>query len=206
MSKPEGHDEAVRRAAFLRGRIDGACRITDVPRITNASPFDCFLPAPRVFTNRKFLVHVLLPIFAATYIYTLWGSRSFIVFRLYENLGLGSAIVVLRKMADPLRHFIPSFILFSVPAALWLYAAIAVCLLFWAGRKVSIHRTGIRWLWIACPLALAAGSEIAQRFHIIPGTFDVYDLLAYATAALAAYTLLAKRMLPFSRRAMKRPV
>lgn len=183
MSKPEGHDEALERAVFSH------CRIS------NAPTFDCFLPAPPRHFRRKYLLHVLFPIVAATYIYTLWGSRSFFVFRWYEELGLGSAIALLRKAAHPLKHFIPSFILFSVPAALWLYAATAVCLLLWAR-----HRARVKWIWIAFPLALAAGSEIGQRFHIVPGTFDIYDLLAYATAAIAACTLLGRRMRHFSRR------
>jgi hypothetical protein len=183
MSKPEGHDEAVRRAAFLPGRIRAP------------PPFECFLPAPRLPLGRRIFVHVLLPIFASIYIYTLWGSPSFFVFKWYEELGLGSVIALFRRAAHPFRHLIPSFFLFSVPAALWLYAVTAICLLVWAGRKAKI-----KWLWIVLPFAFAAGSEIAQCFRIIPGTFDVFDLLAYGTAAIAAYTLLGKRMRNFSRR------
>ena len=183
MSKPEGHDEVVRRAVFLPSRI------------SDAPAFECFLPAPPLQFGRKYLLHVLFPVVAATYIYTLWGSRSFIVFKWYEDAGLGSIITLLRRAGHPLRPFIPSFFLFSVPAALWLYAATAVCLLVWARRRARIN-----WIWIVLPFTLAAGSEIGQRFHIVPGTFDVLDLLAYGTAAIAAYTLLGKRMRNVSRR------
>lgn len=183
MSKPEGHDEAVRRAVFLR------CQTADVP------PFECFLPAPRHPATSKYFVHVLLPIALAADIYTLWGSRSLFFFKWYDDMGLGSVIALLRRGAHPFKHFLPSFVVFSLPAALWLYAATAVCLILWARRKAKI-----KWFWIALPLVLAAGSEIGQRFHIVPGTFDVLDLLAYITAAIAAYTLLGKRMHHFNRR------
>ena len=181
MSKPEGHDEAVRRATFLRYQT------------VDAPPFECFLPAPRVPTGRNYFVHVLLPIVVAADIYTLWGSRSLFFFRWYDDVGLGSVIALLRRAAHPFKPFLPSFVVFSLPAALWLYAATAVCLILWARRKAKI-----KWFWIALPLALAAGSEIGQRFHIVPGTFDVIDLLAYVTAAIAACTLLGKRLRPVS--------
>jgi hypothetical protein len=58
----------------------------------------------------------------------------------------------------------------------------------WAKRPSSFSKTG----WTLLPVTLAIGAELGQFFKIVPGTFDVMDLLAYFGAWIAASIVLRR--------------
>jgi hypothetical protein len=65
-----------------------------------------------------------------------------------------------------------------LPDALWAYALISTVLIIW-DRVVNPT-------WIAIAFGMAVCFEWLQHLHVIGGTGDVKDVLAYLTAAIIA--------------------
>jgi hypothetical protein len=72
-----------------------------------------------------------------------------------------------------------------LPDAAWAFALAYVLSALWAEGSPRTQRA-----WWSAGLALAAGWEVAEAFHIVPGTFDALDLLvsvvAYGAGIFAA--------------------
>jgi hypothetical protein len=66
---------------------------------------------------------------------------------------------------------IPGLIRNYVPDGLWAYAFLSCILVVW-DRKIN-------WAWIAGALILSVIYEILQHYHIIGGTGDLGDVVAY---------------------------
>jgi hypothetical protein len=73
------------------------------------------------------------------------------------------------------------------PDAAWAYALTAMLALLWSPprRGRDSDARGAR-AWIACGPLAAAGWELGQWAGIIPGTFDLADLVFGVVASLAA--------------------
>src|SRR5215472_78086 len=61
----------------------------------------------------------------------------------------------------------------TAPDALWTFALTSTIVLLWGGSA-----SPARYGWIAAALAVAVGHEFAQLAQVIPGTFDVRDVVA----------------------------
>jgi hypothetical protein len=68
---------------------------------------------------------------------------------------------------------------YNLSDALWLYSFLSALAFIWKDNR----RLGLAWQGGMTLLALA--SEFFQKAHIIPGTFDPADLLAYLIASAA---------------------
>jgi hypothetical protein len=66
----------------------------------------------------------------------------------------------------------------------WAYATGAFVTLVWT---VGARRTRIAWTLVA--LALVLGVELAQRWHLVAGTYDPVDLAVMSLAFVAAVTI-----------------
>jgi hypothetical protein len=75
----------------------------------------------------------------------------------------------------------------SAPDAAWAFATGSVVSLLWSSRSAS--RTG----WIAAGALVAVGYEVAQLVALVPGTFDVIDLVASAMAYALAVVVNRKQ-------------
>lgn len=76
----------------------------------------------------------------------------------------------------------PDLVLYSVPDALWTYALTAAMARIWSTR-VSLQSAP----WLAIGVAIGCGGELLQLIGLLPGTFDVVDLLLCAAAGLLAF-------------------
>jgi hypothetical protein len=130
----------------------------------------------------QWLTHTVFPVAAGAAIYLLWRSPGLLVFRWAAALGMASALSAARAWAR--SCLLPGWALFSVPDALWVYAFTAALGLVWVGSQRRV-----RWAWLALPGALGIGGELGQAFGLVPGTFDVVDVLLSAAAAAAAFLL-----------------
>ena len=128
-----------------------------------------------------FLV-VVMPLFLGTSIYTLWRSKTLLVFTWYNWAGLESHVMAIRRGAAPFRHLLPGWFLYSLPDALWVFSFTALIEYIWTSHPLGLGRR----LWILLPVCLSVGGEFGQLFHLIPGTFDWADVFAYLAAYLAA--------------------
>jgi hypothetical protein len=133
---------------------------------------------------RPVLLHVLLPIALGAAIYVLWRAESLLVFRWIDAAGLRPVVDAVRRTLSGARAWLPDWLLYSLPDALWVYAGVAFYAIVWRGGHPRS-----RLLWTALPALLALGGELGQLTGAVPGTFCPVDLALCALAWWAALTL-----------------
>ncbi len=67
---------------------------------------------------------------------------------------------------------LPGWFIYSLPDALWMAAAILLILMIW---DFKLYTRSIFWLGLAFLSGLLF--ELLQAIHLLPGTFDVMDIL-----------------------------
>jgi hypothetical protein len=87
-----------------------------------------------------------------------------------------------------LNIWLPSIVLYNLPDALWLYSFLSTIAFIWKSNR----RLGLAWQGGCTMLALA--SEFFQKAHLLPGTFDPADLLAYLIASAACLVIHSPRI------------
>jgi hypothetical protein len=116
--------------------------------------------------SKPFLIHVLLPMASSILIYLLW--RGFPLLDPARNIF---------PLLSPVK--VPGFIKYNLTDGLYFYSLVSALMLIW---KDQIFKQGL--FWLALSVMLSFVWEIIQIWHIIPGTFDVLDLVAYAAAGI----------------------
>lgn len=107
-------------------------------------------------------------------IYILFRTTTLKMFAWYDKIGLSNLITNLRDYVSPIANNVPNWFLYSLPDGLWIFSYISLMLYIW---KNSITKNSIIWIFIIPFFALF--SEFGQLLKLVPGTFDVFDLLFY---------------------------
>ena len=107
-------------------------------------------------------------------IYILFRQDTLKMFSWFDNINLSTAISDLRLLTAPFSGHFPNWFLYSLPDGLWLFSYLSVLLVVW-DNVISKHN--IHWLLLVPMVAIF--SEIGQLFEIVPGTFDIFDLIFY---------------------------
>ena len=131
------------------------------------------------------LIRIILgsiSIFVGGTIYILWREPILHMFNWLDIIGLHSIFLLLRDWASNI-YIPPDWLLYSLPTALWTFGGL---LLFQAIWRDS-NRINLYWLIIFCCIAL--GIEFSQKLDLIPGTFDINDLILSSFAIIASFTL-----------------
>jgi len=76
-----------------------------------------------------------------------------------------------------IRDFFPDWVKYNLPDGLWLFAFLSAISIIWSRDCQSS-----KMIWIILAMILSIVSEIFQYFEILPGTFDICDLIAYFLA------------------------
>ena len=139
----------------------------------------------------RVVLHIILPLGAGSLIYILWRTPTLRVFRWFDTLGLASRIFRLRQFFAPYRAVVPRWVLFSLPAALWMYAMVA-----WFQMALLRSDRRTRWIWLSIALSLGVGSELGQLCRAVPGTFDGKDVAFYLAGWIAAILYTPKKEIP----------
>jgi len=132
-------------------------------------------------TGRYFLLVVVLPIVVGGLIYILFRTDTLLMFQWAEAISLTDLINRGRASVATLQPLIPEFVLFSVPDGVWVFSATAFFARLW--------HDGPLWMrigWIGAVPAMAIGGELGQIIGLVPGTFDIFDMIAYTAATLGA--------------------
>jgi len=89
------------------------------------------------------------------------------------------------------RISIPSWVIYSLPDALWMLALTLVVMMIW---DFKLNRHSIPWIGGAFCAGILF--EVGQSFHMIRGTFDFIDLISISIGALipVSFTLLNMRL------------
>lgn len=118
----------------------------------------------RRFQIKKWQQYWWIPLLIGSMIYILFRSESL----LYNRL-IGT---VFHPIATP-ESVLEQIIVYSLPDGLW---AMSYTMLILTIRKKR-DRTTLLWSMIIPIIGFC--SEIAQFYFIIPGTFDIFDLVMY---------------------------
>jgi hypothetical protein len=130
-------------------------------------------------------------LFIGGLVYLLWRSTSLLMFRWFDFVGLHSVINAIRIASAPMRGHIPSWVLYSLPDAAWVACGVLLFAAIWTG---SSHPA--RHFWVLLAPSLALGGEFAQLFRLLPGAFDIADVIS-CTLACAVSVLLANRLFAY---------
>ena len=115
----------------------------------------------------EYLLLVVFPVAFGSAIYLVFRDSNILAFRLFDAFGVSPL-----NRLDPGRVANP--VLCSLPDGLWVFAFASWMRLIW----------GQHWFWCNLPACIALGSEIGQLFQVVPGTFDVLDVLFYSLGHL----------------------
>ena len=120
--------------------------------------------------------------------YLLFRPQTLLMFHVTDALGLSA---VINSMREGISSQLPEFIIYNLPGALWAasYILTTEYFLYRQSVKTRILVAGI------IPI-IGAVSELLQLTGLLPGTFDVADLLCYLVPYLLymSITLKIKRI------------
>ena len=90
------------------------------------------------------------------------------MFGWFCNLGFIELINLVRGFFNPFKKYLPTWIYYSLPDALWVYSFTSIYLILWNNR--------INY-WLIIPFFFGCLLEIAQSLKIVDGTYDPIDLI-----------------------------
>jgi len=111
------------------------------------------------------------------FIYVVFRSEDLLMFSWFRRLGLNSIVIKLRDGYGLMN--IQDWVKYNIPAGLWLFSYMLIIDSIWEDGHSSTYKFFITILPIA-----AIVSETMQLFQILPGTFDVMDMISYVLAIL----------------------
>jgi hypothetical protein len=117
-------------------------------------------------------------------LYVFFRPTTLLMFQLADALGLTSSIGVMRDWMAGFDCYLPKWIIFSLPFALWVSAYLLFINSIWM-NSTSLSRH----VWFWCIPLVAIIAELAQIKHIIPGTFDVTDFVVIIVAIIFGFSL-----------------
>jgi len=123
------------------------------------------------------LINGFLSLLVGSIIYILFRTNHLKMFSWFEYMGLIDTINNIRNQTS--NYHLYDWFLFSLPDGLWLFSYVSLMLFIWKGE---IMLKNILWISIVPTIALA--SEIGQSLNIIPGTYDVNDMIMYIIGAI----------------------
>lgn len=125
---------------------------------------------------------VYVPLLIGGLIYVLYRADNLLMFRWFDVIGLRQEITTCRQFIG--HSYLPAWIIFSLPDALWVFSFSNFMLIIWRD-KISTH--SIFWVCIAPIFALI--SEIGQSLHFVHGTFDPMDFTLILIGSILPFVL-----------------
>ncbi len=126
------------------------------------------------FTLHLFLYGVLIPLFLGVLIYILFRTENLVYNNWIQfNLSYFSALNNIRYWSQ-LYDFLPIWFIYSLPDGLWIFSLNSFIILLW-NREITLSL----FVWLLTIILLAMCHELLQKFNIIRGTFDIYDMIFY---------------------------
>ncbi len=136
--------------------------------------------------KQLFLSHIIT-LFVGGLIYVSFRNETLKMFSWFEAISISEIISNYRLLTLPLKQHLPDWFLYSLPDGLWLFSYVSIILLLWEN---TISKKNI--LWFSLIPTIAISSEIAQLFGLVPGTFDLIDLLFYFLGTLVPLSIFLK--------------
>jgi len=116
----------------------------------------------------------LFSILVGGLIYLAFRPKTLVIFGWIEGLGLVDEVNILRDYFAPFLAFFPSWVILSLPHALWTFSlTLFLALPFWGNVPWEVSKK----VWLLIPLLISIGMEILQLIGL-KGKFDLADLIA----------------------------
>lgn len=125
--------------------------------------------------RRRIAAFVVAPLVLGASVYVFLRPAEAWFVRTLGETSLGAPLRHARAITTPLAAYVPSVVLDVAPDLAWAFVVGAILGLVWRDRPGTAARA-----WLAMGLLATLGFEIAQHFHMVPGTFDPRDLVAQA--------------------------
>lgn len=123
------------------------------------------------FNKKNNVVIALTFLLFGSLIYIVFRSTTLMMFRWADTLGITTPIDALRLPMQNHIDYIPDWLVYSIPFALWVVAyMLFVNVIWWDSKSHWRHF----WFWLVPIIAILA--EFCQWLRFIPGTFDTIDL------------------------------
>lgn len=116
---------------------------------------------------KHIIAHVILPLLMGGFIYLIFRSEQLIMFKCLDYIGFTNHINNLREAINPIKYYMPNWILYSLPDGLWTYAFTSALIIF-GDKNIA---------WLVLPFALSVGIEFLQYLGLFKGTYDPLDML-----------------------------
>lgn len=131
-----------------------------------------------------FIISVV-SIFIGGLIYLLFRPANLIMFVWIDHLGLSESLEDKRIKSKIILEYIPEWFIYSAPNAFWVFSFGMLMVSIWGiEKKLKIV------FWSSTILLIGIFSEILQYFKLIPGVFDVLDIVFYTLGFLFLLLLL----------------
>lgn len=116
--------------------------------------------------------------------YLLFRPQTLLMFHVTDAIGLSAAI---NSMREGISSQLPEFIIYSLPGALWAAAYILT-------TEYFLYRQSVKTRILVAGIipVIGAVSELLQFTGLLPGTFDVADLLCYLVPYLLYMSIILK--------------
>lgn len=121
-------------------------------------------------------------LFAGSALYILFRPTTLLMFHWTDAAAMLDSIVALRSHADFLKAFLPGWVIYSLPFALWVLSYLFLVNCVW-GKSNSPWRAGYFWSVPAAAICV----ELAQGPHLLPGKFDPVDLATIIAATIVGF-------------------
>ncbi len=105
----------------------------------------------------------------------------------FETIGIMNLINQIRKNTILYGNKLPDILLYSLPDGFWIFSYISLILYLW---KNELKTENLLWIFMIPLIAIL--SEIGQLMHIVPGTFDILDLLMYLLGTALPFIIYKK--------------
>lgn len=133
----------------------------------------------RVFLK---LVVAIILLFVGGLIYVIFRSDNLLMFYWFRDLGLDGIVIKLKEEYGQMNIWY--WVRYNMPAGLWLLSYMFIIDSIWDDGNGYAYKYFITILPIT-----AIFSEAIQFFHLLPGTFDILDIISYVFAILFFITL-----------------
>ena len=124
-----------------------------------------------------------MPLFIGGLLYVFFRDHNLRMFNWFQQIGIGGLIESVRLFTLPFKGYLPSWILYSLPNALWTYS-LTVFIILNYNRKFD-HNS---FFWISLGPLLSIGMELSQSTGLIKGTSDITDLILCVIASLLSFS------------------
>jgi len=115
-------------------------------------------------------------------LYVLFRPTTLLMFLWADVLGFTKLIVTIRTWVIGLDRYLPSWIIYSLPFALWVLSYLFIIKGIWGNSSILVH-----YAWFCCVPLIAIAAELAQKISIIPGNFDFLDLIAIMVGTIIGF-------------------